>query len=134
MAALRGSFVVCFGEDGAGEAQQCLGVGKDADDIGAAADLAGEAFLWIGRPDLPPDALGNAVKARMSTRAASSCAATLGSVSLIASSSRSNWACTRRHRAGRRRNAARFDPPYWAFGWRSSGSRRNGCGIVARQI
>ncbi len=38
--------------------------------------------------------LGNAVKARMSARAASRCSATAGSFAVSASMIRSNWACT----------------------------------------
>jgi len=36
--------VVLFGEDGTDEADQGVAVGKDADDVGAAADFAVEAF------------------------------------------------------------------------------------------
>jgi hypothetical protein len=41
-------------EDRAGEAEQGGGVGKDADDVGAALDLLVQPFQGIGRPDLLP--------------------------------------------------------------------------------
>ena len=66
VAALFGPFVVLPGEHGADEPDQGVAVGEDADDVGAAADLAVESFLRVVRPDLPPDGLGNAVKARVS--------------------------------------------------------------------
>jgi len=42
VAASLGPLVVLFGEDGADEADQSVAVGEDADDVGAAADLAVE--------------------------------------------------------------------------------------------
>jgi hypothetical protein len=45
---------VLFGQDGADEPYRCCPVGKDADDVGAAADLPIEPFLGIVGPDLPP--------------------------------------------------------------------------------
>jgi hypothetical protein len=41
-------FVVDFGEDGAGEAQQRRWVGEDADDVGAALDLFVDTFEPVG--------------------------------------------------------------------------------------
>jgi hypothetical protein len=40
-----GPFVVLFGEHGADQPDQRGAVGEDADDVGAAADLAVEALL-----------------------------------------------------------------------------------------
>ena len=45
VAALLGPFVVLLGEHGADQADQGGAVGEDADDVGAAADLAVESFL-----------------------------------------------------------------------------------------
>jgi len=45
VAAAFDPLVVLFGEDGADEAVQGVAVGEDADDVGAAADLAVEPFL-----------------------------------------------------------------------------------------
>src|SRR5262249_61548078 len=53
-----GPLVVRGGEDGADEADERVASGEDADDVGAAADLAVEPFLGVVRPDLPPDRLG----------------------------------------------------------------------------
>ena len=94
VAAQLGPFVVLFGEHGADQADQGGPVGKDADDVGAAADLAVQPFLGVVGPDLAPDGFGEAVKAKMSARAASRCSATAGSLSTRASRIRSNWACT----------------------------------------
>jgi len=85
---------VLFGEHGADEADEGVTAGEDADDVGAAADLAVEPFLGVVGPDLPPDRLGNAVNARMSPWAASRCAATAGRLPSSASRTRPNWACT----------------------------------------
>jgi hypothetical protein len=41
-----------FGQDGADEADERMAVGEDPDDVGAATDLAVEAFLRVVRPDL----------------------------------------------------------------------------------
>jgi hypothetical protein len=60
VAAAFGPFVVLFGEDGADEADQGVPVGEDANDGGATADLAVEAFLRVVRPGLPPDLLREA--------------------------------------------------------------------------
>ena len=57
VAAHLGPFVVLLGQDGADEADQGVAVGEDADDVGAAADLAVEPFLRVVGPDLPPDRL-----------------------------------------------------------------------------
>jgi hypothetical protein len=38
---------VLFGEDGSDEANQRWAVGEDADDVGAASDLAVESFLRV---------------------------------------------------------------------------------------
>src|SRR5688572_5746967 len=44
-------FVVRLDQDRTGQAQQCLGVGEDAQDIGAALDLLVQPLQRIGRPD-----------------------------------------------------------------------------------
>jgi hypothetical protein len=44
VAAAFGPFVVLLGQDGADEADEGAAVGKDADDVGAAADLPVEAL------------------------------------------------------------------------------------------
>jgi len=44
VAAAFGPLVVLLGQDGADEADQRVAVGEDPDDVGAAADLAVEAF------------------------------------------------------------------------------------------
>jgi hypothetical protein len=62
---------VLLGEDGADEADQCLAVGEDADDVGAAADLAVEPLLGLLDQIWRQMALGKSVKARMSPRGAS---------------------------------------------------------------
>jgi hypothetical protein len=51
VAAHLGPLVVLFGEDGADETNQRRAVGEDADDVGAAADLAVESYLGVVRPD-----------------------------------------------------------------------------------
>jgi hypothetical protein len=77
--------VVC--EDGAA-------AGEDAGHVGAAADLAVEALLRVADQICRQIAFGKAVKARMSPRAASRCAATWGSFSARASRTRPNCAWT----------------------------------------
>jgi integrase len=52
VAAHLGPFVVMLGEHGADQANHSGSVGKDADDLGAAADLAVQSFLGIVGPDL----------------------------------------------------------------------------------
>ena len=94
VAAAFGPFVVLFGQDGADEADQGLAVGEDADDVGAAADFAVEAFLGVVGPDLAPEFLGKAVKASTSARVVSRCWATAGSFSAMVSMSRSYGVCT----------------------------------------
>lgn len=44
-----------FCQDGADEADDGAAVGEDADDVGAAADFAVEAFVGVVRPDLSPE-------------------------------------------------------------------------------
>jgi hypothetical protein len=60
VAAHLGPFVVLFGEHGADQADQGGPVGKDADDVGAAADLAVQSFLGLLDPDRSPDGFGEA--------------------------------------------------------------------------
>lgn len=54
-AAVLGPFVVLLGEDGFDEANDRLAVREDADNIGAAANLAVESFGRVVGPDLLPD-------------------------------------------------------------------------------
>jgi len=89
-----GPFVVLLGQDGADQADGGVPVREDPDDVGAPADLPVEPLGGVVRPDLPPDLLGKAVKASTSARAASRCSATVGSLPVGASRTRSNWACT----------------------------------------
>jgi len=49
--------VVLLGQDRADEPDQGGAVGEDADDVGAAADLAVEALLRVVGPGLAPDLL-----------------------------------------------------------------------------
>ena len=58
VAAAFGPFVVLLGQDGADEPDDRGAVGEDPDDVGAAADLAVEAFVGVVGPDLAPDLLG----------------------------------------------------------------------------
>ena len=51
-------FVVLFGEYRPDQTDEGGAVGKDADHVGAAADLLVEPFLRVVRPDLPPDLAG----------------------------------------------------------------------------
>jgi hypothetical protein len=60
VAAHLGPFVVLLGEHGADQADEGGPVGKDADDVGAAADLAVQSFLGVVGPDLAPDGFGEA--------------------------------------------------------------------------
>jgi hypothetical protein len=48
---------VLLGQHGADQADQRVAVGKDADHVGAPADLAVEPLGGVVRPDLPPDLL-----------------------------------------------------------------------------
>ena len=94
VAASFGPFVVLFGKDGANEADQRVAAGEDADHVGAAADLPVQPLLRVVAPDLPPEFFREAGERQDVGRAASRCAATLGSLSVMASMSRSYWACT----------------------------------------
>ena len=55
---LDGPFVALFHEDGADEAGDRGLVGEDANDVGAALDLAVEAFDGVGAVELRPVLLG----------------------------------------------------------------------------
>jgi hypothetical protein len=57
VAAALDPVVVLLGEHGADQPDQGGSVGEDADHVGAAADLAVEAFLGVVGPDLAPDLL-----------------------------------------------------------------------------
>src|SRR3954451_21712222 len=58
MAAAFGPFVALLGEHGAQKPDQRVAVGKDADYVGAPADLAVERLAGVVGPDLPPDLCG----------------------------------------------------------------------------
>jgi hypothetical protein len=107
VAAAFGPFVVLLGQDGADEADDRAAVGEDPDDVGAAADLAVEAFVGVVGPDLSPDLLRErSVKARMSARAVSRCSATAGSLSCRALDGRGRTGrAPLARRAGRRSSA-----------------------------
>ena len=47
-------FVILFDDHAGGEPDQCFVVGKDADDVGAAADLAVDSLKRVGRAQLRP--------------------------------------------------------------------------------
>ncbi len=53
-------FVGLFGRDRADEPDQGAAVGEDTHDVGAAADLAIQAFLRVIGPELTPDLLREA--------------------------------------------------------------------------
>jgi hypothetical protein len=57
VAASFGPFVVLLGEDGADQPDRGEAVGEDADDVGAAPDLAVEPLVRVVRPDLTPQLL-----------------------------------------------------------------------------
>ena len=57
VAAAFGPFVVLLGQNGADETDDAGPVGEDADDVGAAADLAVKSLGRVVRPDLAPDLL-----------------------------------------------------------------------------
>ena len=63
-----------------------VAVGEDADDVGAAADLAVESFLGVVRPDLAPDLFRERGEGEDVGAGASRCSATAGSFSARASS------------------------------------------------
>jgi hypothetical protein len=52
--ALHGPFIVLFEEDSTNEPDDGLVIGEDADDLGAALDLAVEALERVGRVQLGP--------------------------------------------------------------------------------
>src|SRR5436309_593447 len=58
MAAAFGPFVARLREHGAEQADQRVAVGKDAEHVGAPADLAAEPPAGVVGPDLPPDLFG----------------------------------------------------------------------------
>jgi len=47
-----------FCQDSADEADQCFAVGENADDVGAAANLAVEPLVGVVAPDLPLEHFG----------------------------------------------------------------------------
>ena len=57
-------FIVLLEQDGADQADNGLLIGEDADDLGAALDLAVQPFQRIGRVDLRPVVFGEAHKSQ----------------------------------------------------------------------
>jgi hypothetical protein len=51
---------VLLGQDRSDEAYQGITAREDPDDVGPAADLAVQPFLWVVGPDLAPDFLWEA--------------------------------------------------------------------------
>jgi hypothetical protein len=96
VAAGFGPFVVLLGQHRANQADDGVAAGEDADHVGAPADVLVQPFLRVVAPDLPPDLAGKVLKARMSSRAASKCAAAAGS---LASGAATIWACRARTEA-----------------------------------
>ena len=45
-------------QDRADQADQGVAAGENPEDVGAAADLPVEPFLWVAGADLPPDRFG----------------------------------------------------------------------------
>ena len=79
VAAADEPFVVLFDQQRAGEADQRGVVGEDADDVGAAADLAVDALERVGRAQLASSArAGSRRNASRSSSASSSSCATFG--------------------------------------------------------
>src|SRR5271156_608906 len=84
-------FIVLLEQDGADQADNGLLIGEDADDLGAALDLAVQPFQRIGRVDLGPVVprfregrlLGKLIKASTSVSASSIRAASLATLGLI---------------------------------------------------
>src|SRR5206468_10563192 len=79
--------VVLLGQDSADQADQGVTAGEDPDDVSPPAYFPVEALLGVVGPDLAPQFLGKLAKARTSARAASRCAATVGSLLAMASMS-----------------------------------------------
>jgi hypothetical protein len=71
-------FVVRLDQDAGSEAEQAVGVGEDADDVGAALELLVEPLDRFGRPDLRQWAWGKSANAVSSSRASRSIVATPG--------------------------------------------------------
>ena len=69
-------FVVGLDEDRAGQSQQRLGIGEDADDIGTPLDLLVQPLQRVGRPDLLPMRHGKPLKASRSSSDSRSIAST----------------------------------------------------------
>ena len=76
-------FIILLEQDGAGQAGNGVLIGEDADDLGAALDLAVQPFQRIGRVDLGPGSLGKLIKASTSVSASSIWAASLATLGLI---------------------------------------------------
>jgi len=69
---------VGFGEHAVGQAQECLGVGEDADHVGAALDLLVQPFYGFVDQIFFQWLTGKAANAVMSPAASRSVASTLG--------------------------------------------------------
>ena len=66
--AVNGPFVVLLKQDSTGETSDGGLVGEDADDVGAAPDLAVEALQRVGRRELGGGSLGKLIYAKASSR------------------------------------------------------------------
>jgi hypothetical protein len=82
VAARFGPFIVRLGQHRADQADDGVVAGKDPSHIGA-ADLLGQPFLGLLARICRQTSRGKPVKARMSSRAASRCAAAAGSLASL---------------------------------------------------
>lgn len=89
-----GPFVVLFGQDCAGEADDRGAVGENPGEVGPLPDLPVQAFVGSLDEIWRQISFGNTVNASTSLRAPSRCSAEAGSVSVRASRIRSNCSCT----------------------------------------
>ena len=90
VAAAFGPLVVLLGQDCANQPDDRAAVGEDANDVGAAAARWVEAFVGVVGLDL----LGERGEREDVGTPSSRWLATAGSLSVWASTTRSNWSCT----------------------------------------
>ena len=96
IAAGLGPFVVLLGQDRADKPDDGISSGEDPDDIGSPAYFFIQALLGLLLHTWRQTSRGNAVKARMSSRASSRCSAAAGN---FASRAVTTWACWARTEA-----------------------------------
>ncbi len=96
-------------EHGADQADEGVTVGEDADDVGAPADFAIEPLGGVVAPDLPPDLSGKGGDGEHVGPGGLEVLGDLGSLSVSASRTRSNWAWTE-PASGHRPSAAEPGP------------------------